>query len=76
MVGLLASAGRLVFSMISMHGYRVIYDARSKLDAKLSSVIKGKEWDWLPVRFESLVNIQSKLLIYDTRREVVIFIYD
>jgi hypothetical protein len=53
----------LVLSMISMHGYRVIYDARSKLDAKLSNVIKGKEWGWLPARFESLVNIQSKLFM-------------
>jgi hypothetical protein len=31
------------------------------LDAKLSCVIRGKEWEWLLARSESLVNIQSKL---------------
>jgi hypothetical protein len=43
--------------------YRIIYDARSKLEAKLASVMKGKEWDWQQARSESLVSIQSKLLL-------------
>jgi hypothetical protein len=46
---------------------------RSKVDAKSSSVIKGEEWDWLPSRFESLVNIQIKLSMI--KKEVVIFLY-
>lgn len=43
------------------YGYRVVYDARNKLEAKLSSVIKGKEWERQPARSENLVKIQSKL---------------
>lgn len=38
-----------------------MYDARSNLEVKLSSVLKEKEWDWLPARSEDLINIQSKL---------------
>ena len=43
------------------YGYRDIYDARSKFDAKLSSVIRGTNWEWLPARSKYLVNIESKL---------------
>lgn len=39
-----------------------IYDARSRIDAKLSSsVIRGRDWDWLSARSYRLVDIQSKL---------------
>jgi hypothetical protein len=43
------------------YGYRLIYDARSKLEAKLANIMKGKEWDWQPARLESLVSTHSKL---------------
>jgi hypothetical protein len=43
------------------HGFRVTNDARNKIDAKLSSVIKGRECNWLSARFEDLVSIQSCL---------------
>jgi hypothetical protein len=39
----------------------------SKPEAKLSSVIKGKEWEWQPARSENLVNIQSKLPMVKNR---------
>lgn len=31
------------------------------METKLSSVIKGKKWEWQPARLENLVSIQSKL---------------
>lgn len=37
------------------YGYRVVYDA---LDAKLSSVMNGKDWEWQPARSDEVVNIQ------------------
>jgi hypothetical protein len=50
-----------VVVLVKKYGYRVIYDARIKLDAKLSSVIKDWDWCWLPARSEDLVSIQSSL---------------
>lgn len=47
--------------MLDKFGYRVIYDAHSRLDARLSSVIKDGEWFWGPARSDSLVEIRSKL---------------
>lgn len=38
------------------HGYRVVYDAVSKVNAKLESVLKGKEWFWPPARSEEKVS--------------------
>jgi hypothetical protein len=40
---------------------RIIYDARSKVEAKLSSVLRGKEWCWFPARTDDMVSVQSKL---------------
>uniref|UniRef100_A0A2N9J4S2 Uncharacterized protein n=1 Tax=Fagus sylvatica TaxID=28930 RepID=A0A2N9J4S2_FAGSY len=40
---------------------QVVYDAASKLDAKLSSVLRDKNWGWSPARSDDLVAIQSKL---------------
>jgi hypothetical protein len=47
--------------LLEQYGYRVIYDARSKIDAKLATVIHDREWNWPAARSEALVNIQSKL---------------
>jgi hypothetical protein len=38
-----------------LYGYCVIFDARSKIDAMLSSVIQGGDWHWLPAGSENLV---------------------
>jgi hypothetical protein len=38
-----------------------VYDARSLLDAKLSTVIRNGEWYWPPARSDKLVELQSKL---------------
>jgi hypothetical protein len=43
------------------YGHRVVYDADNKVEAKLTSVLKDKEWRWQPVRSDELVSIQSKL---------------
>jgi hypothetical protein len=43
------------------YGHRVIYDAHSKLEARLDSVIIDGHWNWRPARSDQLVNIQSKL---------------
>jgi hypothetical protein len=40
-------------------GYRVIDDAHSWLDARLSSVIRNGEWFWGPAMSDSLVEIPS-----------------
>lgn len=40
---------RMVY-FYDQYGYRVAYDVRSKLNAKLSSVIKGKEWELLGLK--------------------------
>jgi hypothetical protein len=32
--------------LYDLYGYRVIYDAKSKMDAKLSSVIRDQYWFW------------------------------
>lgn len=47
--------------LYDQYGYIIFYDARNKLDVKLSSISKGKERGWLPARSESLINIQGKL---------------
>jgi hypothetical protein len=47
--------------LLEQYGYRVIYDARSKIDAKLATVIHDREWNWPAARSEALVNVQSKL---------------
>lgn len=43
----------------------MVFDARSKLDAKLSSVLIDGQWHWLPARSEQLVDIQSNLCLVD-----------
>jgi hypothetical protein len=43
------------------YGSRVIYDAGSKIDHKLSTVIRDQDWCWQPARYEDLVYIQSSL---------------
>jgi hypothetical protein len=42
------------------YGHRVIYDAHSKLEAPLDSVIKDGQQNWKPTCSDQLVIIQSK----------------
>jgi hypothetical protein len=42
-------------------GSRVIYDAHSRLDSRLDSVLSNGIWCWKPTRSEELVDIQSRL---------------
>ncbi|XP_059458288.1 uncharacterized mitochondrial protein AtMg00310-like [Corylus avellana] len=51
--------------LLDKDGFRVIDDSRSRIDAKLSSVIKNGDWNWLPARLEELVAIQSRLSLVD-----------
>jgi hypothetical protein len=46
-------------------GFRMVYDAHSTLEAKLSSVIQNANWCWGPARSEALVEIQAGL--YEVR---------
>ena len=46
-------------------GYRVMYDAHSTLEAKLSYVIQNGNWFWRPARSKALVEIQVGL--YEVR---------
>jgi hypothetical protein len=43
------------------YGHRVIYDAHSKLEARLYSVIKDGLGNLRPTHFDQIVNIQSKM---------------
>jgi hypothetical protein len=47
--------------LLENYGYRVAYDAQSRVDAKLFSVIFNGEWYWRPARSDDLVEIQSRL---------------
>jgi hypothetical protein len=47
--------------LIERYGSRVVYDARSGLNSKLSSVLSNGNWCWNPARSEDLVAIQSRL---------------
>ena len=42
-------------------GHRVIYDAASRVNAKVSSIIHNKTWNWGSARSDDLVTILSKL---------------
>jgi hypothetical protein len=41
--------------------FRIIYDAASKFEAKVDTVLKNKIWVWKPARCEEFVSIQSQL---------------
>jgi hypothetical protein len=47
--------------LFDSYGFRVVYDAQSRLKAKVSSVIKNKVWYWKAARSNALVDIQSRL---------------
>ncbi|XP_059436288.1 uncharacterized protein LOC132169238 [Corylus avellana] len=47
--------------LFEVFGHRVVYDAHSSVEAKLSSVILNGDWFWRPARFEVLVEIQARL---------------
>jgi hypothetical protein len=51
--------------LLENYGYMVVYDAQSRVEAKLSSVIFNGKWYWRPARSDDLVEIQSKL--YEVR---------
>jgi hypothetical protein len=50
MVGFVALEWYVYF--YDQYAYRVVYDVRSKLDAKFSNFKKGKEWEWKLARLE------------------------
>ena len=47
--------------LIEKYGFKVVYDAQSNIEAKLSSIICNGEWFWRPTRSEALVDIQARL---------------
>ena len=48
-------------TLYQKYGHRIVYDAASSLNAKVSSILQNKEWCWRPARSEDLVDIHSKL---------------
>jgi hypothetical protein len=42
-------------------GHRAVYDAQSKVEAKLSTVLKEKNWNWnwKPARSKALVTFKA-----------------
>ena len=51
------------------YGHRIVYDAASRIDARVASVLKDKEWHWRPARSKEMVSIHSKLGLIDLRVE-------
>jgi hypothetical protein len=49
-------------ALFEQYGFRVVYDAESRLEAKLSIVIIDGDWCWRPAKSDALVEIQSHLL--------------
>jgi hypothetical protein len=47
--------------LLDKYGFRVVYDAHSSREARLSSVLSNGNWCWSPARSDSLVEIQSRL---------------
>jgi hypothetical protein len=47
------------------YGHRVVCDAHSKIEAKLSTVLKKENWNWRPAQSEDLVEIQSRLSLVE-----------
>lgn len=43
--------------LFDKYGFRVVYDACSNIEAKLSSVINDGDWNWFPARCDDLVSI-------------------
>jgi hypothetical protein len=52
---------RIRSSLLDTYDLRVIHDAGSQLNARLSSVIRDRHWYWQAARFANIVNIQGKL---------------
>jgi hypothetical protein len=48
-------------ALIEKYGYHIVYDAHSRLEAHLSSVISNGNWNWRPARSNDLVDIQARL---------------
>jgi hypothetical protein len=51
------------------YGHKTVYDVASRIDARVASVLKDKEWHWRPARSKEMVSIQSKLGLIDLRVE-------
>jgi hypothetical protein len=47
--------------LLEKYGFRVVYDAQSNKEARLSSVLVNGSWCWRPARSDALVDIQSRL---------------
>lgn len=47
--------------LFEKYGYRVVYDAQSRIDALLSTVISNGGWCWKPAKSDDLVEIQGRL---------------
>lgn len=47
------------------YGYQVVYDAHSKMEARLSTVIREEKWNWRPARSEELVKLRSRLSLVE-----------
>jgi hypothetical protein len=61
------------WASISKIGQRLIYEAASSFDAKISSDIKDGQWRWKPDRSEDLMLVQSKLFqVENKNRDSVI----
>jgi hypothetical protein len=42
--------------LFEKHGFRAVYDAQSRVDAKLSTVLINSVWCWRPTRSDAVVD--------------------
>jgi hypothetical protein len=47
--------------LLETFGQRIVYDAQSSVEAKLSLVIIYGDWFWKPAKSEAFVEIQSRI---------------
>jgi hypothetical protein len=47
--------------LVNKYGCRIVLEAGSRLDDRLSSVISGRECHWLPAKLENMVKVQCLL---------------
>lgn len=47
--------------LLDKYSYRAMYDARSNVGARVSSIIRDGDWFWPAARSNNIVQIQSRL---------------
>lgn len=63
----------LVDTLYLRYGHRLVYDTGSKVEARLASFLKRKEWCWPAARSDEMVSVQSKLCMLRLEKMINLF---